>query len=475
MARMLGAGLVFAAIFSSTLAKEIADPPYQERYVSGQVHQEIMDRKHAFWAEEAAAGVFNSSRFQAITEFTPCVDGRAGEFRCSNIDLYSFYSHAELGSQTGEGSSSWGWIVDGREFIIIAQADGAAIAEVTADGKLDYYGRLPKTPGADNAIWRELRVLDNWLIVGSEAVNHHIQVFDLNKVLEITPEEKPKTFNATTDVTGLWKGLPVGRTHNIVINWDRKYVVSVGAAPRNNTTYRGGLIFLDISDPANPVEVGKQAEDGYVHDAQCLTYRGPDTRYVGQDICYGYNEDTLTIYNTTDLANATIISRTSYEGAAYTHQGWVLDPEWQEYLILDDELDEVNVVGPAADGHAVTYIWDVSDLEKPRQTGLFKSPGITIDHNQYVHDGKVFQSNYGSGLRVVDISSIPTDPTGNSVKEIGFFDIFPEDDNAPGGGALDFVGSWSSYGLFPSGNIIINTIERGAYVVRLADENYRAA
>ena len=77
MARMLGAWLVFAAIFSSTLSKEIADPPYQERYVSGQVHQEIMDRKHAFWADEAAAGLFNSSRFQAITEFTPCVDGKS--------------------------------------------------------------------------------------------------------------------------------------------------------------------------------------------------------------------------------------------------------------------------------------------------------------------------------------------------------------------------------------------------------------
>jgi len=271
----------------------------------------------------------------------------------------------------------------------------------------------------------------------------------------------------------LWKGLPVGRTHNIVVNWDRKYVVSVGAQPRNHT-YRGGLIFLNVDDPANPIEVGNQPDDGYVHDAQCLIYHGPDTRYEGQDICYGYNEDTLTIYNVTDLTNATIISRTSYVGAAYTHQGWVLDTEWQQYLILDDEYDEYDGVGPGADGHAVTYIWDVSDLEHPKQTGLFKTPGVTIDHNQYIHDGKVYQSNYGAGLRVVDISSIPEDPTGNSVKEVGFFDIYPEDDNQPGKGSLNFVGSWSSYGLFPSGNIIINTIERGAYVVRIADEDLRA-
>lgn len=143
-------------------------------------------------------------------------------------------------------------------------------------------------------------------------------------------------------------------------------------------------------------------------------------------------------------------------------RSWVLDPEWQQYLILDDELDEVNGAGAAADGNAVTYIWDVSDLKNPKQTGLFKTPGVTIDHNQYIANGKVYQSNYGAGLRIVDISSIPTDPTGGSVKEVGFFDIYPEDDARAGGGALSFVGSWSSYGLFPSGNIIINTIERGA-------------
>lgn len=29
--------------------------------------------------------------------------------------------------------------------------------------------------------------------------------------------------------------------------------------------------------------------------AQCLIYRGPDKKYFGTDICYGYNEDTLTM------------------------------------------------------------------------------------------------------------------------------------------------------------------------------------
>lgn len=58
---------------------------------------------------------------------------------------------------------------------------------------------------------------------------------------------------------------------------------------------RSGLIFIDLKDPSNPSSPGCAPGDGYVHDAQCLVYRGPDEKYNGRDICYGYNEDTLTM------------------------------------------------------------------------------------------------------------------------------------------------------------------------------------
>ncbi|KAJ3507671.1 hypothetical protein NLJ89_g6171 [Agrocybe chaxingu] len=468
MGRFISVAVLLASLAFQALSKEIRNPARKAAYTSGAVHNGIMERKHKFWDEQAAQGAFDSARYSAITEFTPCVNGRAAQYRCGNVDLYSFYTHAELGSAVGEGSSSWGWVHEGREFIIIAQADGAAIAEVTKDGKLDYLGRLPKTPGTANAIWRELRVLDNYLVVGSEAVNHHVQIFDLRKVLAITPAQKPKTFNPATELTALWRGLPVGRTHNIVINWDLGYIVAVGSQPRTNQ-FRSGLVFIDIKNVTNPTLAGYEASAGYVHDAQCLLYKGPDVRYLGNDICYGYNEDRLVIYNVTDKANAKVISETSYVGAAYTHQGWLLDPNDQRFLILDDEYDEYDGIGPAADGHAVTYIWDVSDLQNPKQTGYYKSKDITIDHNQFVHEGKAYQSNYGNGLRILDLSSIPSDPTGSGVEEIGFFDIYPEDDNRPSNGSLQFVGTWSSYPFFPSGYIIINTIERGAFVVKLKE------
>jgi choice-of-anchor B domain-containing protein len=167
------------------------------------------------------------------------------------------------------------------------------------------------------------------------------------------------------------------------------------------------------------------SEDGYVHDAQCLIYRGPDAEFEGHEICYGYNEDSLTIYDVTDKKAPVILSNTSYEGAAYTHQGNVLDPMNQQFLLLDDEYDEYDQVGPAIPGHPITYIWDISSLRAPKQTGLYKSGAKGIDHNQYVANGFAYQSNYGTGFRVLDVRSIPDDPTGAGVKEVGFFGMRP--------------------------------------------------
>lgn len=99
------------------------------------------------------------------------------------IDLYNFKSHASLGSKIGEGSSSWGWTSpEGREFIALGQADGAAFVEITKEGKLVYLGRLPQTTGAKPAIWREIRGFKDYVIIGSESDTHGIQIFDMRKV-----------------------------------------------------------------------------------------------------------------------------------------------------------------------------------------------------------------------------------------------------------------------------------------------------
>ncbi|RYP23285.1 hypothetical protein DL765_001194 [Monosporascus sp. GIB2] len=469
------ASFVVATASGLAAAREL--PPDDVRgarlYDTGIMMDRLMSIKLDTWAARDALGIYNSSNYASRTLAdgpVPCINGLAkvvpGDakqtFRCSKIDFYDFKSHADLGGPLGQGSSSWGWTSDdGREFVAIGQGQGTAFAEVSKEGKLIYLGRLPQY--STTSQWRELRSYKNYMVIGSEAARHGVQIFDMKKLLTVDPA-RPVTFSNSKDIFH-FNGLPQGSTHNIVVNEESQYAVAVGALPRNSGC-RAGLLFIDLKDPSKPTSPGCASGDGYVHDAQCIVYRGPHAKYNGTEICYGYNEDTLTIYDVTDKTTTKIISRTSYEGAAYTHQGWVLDPNWQQYLILDDEYDEVEKRGPARDGYPVTYIWDISNLEKPVQTGYYKGATKSIDHNQYVHKGRAYQSNYGAGLRILDLSSIPRDPTGAGVKELGFFDIYPEDDNQSGGGSTSFVGTWSLYPYFKSGYVLVNTIERGAFIVK---------
>ena len=148
----------------------------------------------------------------------------------------------------------------------------------------------------------------------------------------------------------------------------------------------------------------------------------------------------------------------------------MLNPLNQSYLLLDDEYDEVDGSGPAASGFPTTFIWDIRDLSAPKQTGYFQhTRAHGIDHNQFVIDGFSYQSNYGSGLSVLDVRSIEQDPSGKGVTEAAFFDIYPEDDDA--GGIVDFMGTWSNYPFFASkggsGFLVVNTIERGVFVLKM--------
>jgi len=51
----------------------------------------------------------------------------------------------------------------------------------------------------------------------------------------------------------------------------------------------------------------------------------------------------------------------------------------------------------------------------------------------------------------------------NILSEIGFFDTYPENDNAA------FDGVWNVYPFFESENIIISDIDRGLFIIRRSD------
>ena len=63
------------------------------------------------------------------------------------------------------------------------------------------------------------------------------------------------------------------------------------------------------------------------------------------------------------------------------------------------------------------------------------APVPASDHNLYVVGDRVYQSNYGSGLRVLDISD------RENPREIAFFDSAPYNDDGPGFSATE-SGAW---------------------------------
>ncbi|KFY55623.1 hypothetical protein V496_06945 [Pseudogymnoascus sp. VKM F-4515 (FW-2607)] len=418
--------------------------------------ERLMDMKVTSREKLRNDGYFAAGKWKSTREVQACTNGKAGEYSCNGVDLQAFTSHEDMGSKTKEGNDIWGWTSDdGREFGAVGQTDGTAFVEITADGQIKYLGRLPTQ--TEDSIWRDMKVVDGYVYIGAESAGHGLQVFDLRKLLTVT---KPTVFDITKDLTAWFEGF--GSSHNIVAHEEANMIYAVGTA--RSSSCKGGLFMVDVSDPANPTSPGCASEDGYVHDAQCVIYKGPDTQYNGKEICFNYNEDTLTIVDVTDKSAPKQISTTPYVGSSYTHQGWIVDPENMAYLLLDDELDEKDGTGEAANGHTTTYIFDVSTLAKPAYKGLYQSPVKSIDHNQYIIDGLSYQSNYASGLRIVDVSSVAKDPTGKGFKEVAFFDCHPEDDAR--GGDVEFFGAWSVYPYFKSGHILLNSIERGLYSLK---------
>jgi choice-of-anchor B domain-containing protein len=365
---------------------------------------------------------------------TPCENGIAGSYLCSGYDLQSSFSLGQLGASAG--NDSWGWTdpVDGKEYALIALNNGTAFIDVSDPVSPVYLGKLPTH--TSSSTWRDVKVYEDHAFVVSEANGHGMQVFDLTRLRNVS--NPPETFTEDAHYNGF------GSAHNIVINEDSGYAYGVGTS-----TFNGGAHFVNIQNPLNPIAAGGFGAGLYTHDAQILTYNGPDTDYTGREILIGSNEDNIVIADITDKANPIIISTISYSNVEYTHQGWFTED--QRYFIVGDELDELSI-----GGNTRTIVFDLNDLDTP--VFHFEHFGETaaIDHNGYVVGDKYYMANYRAGMRVLDISDI----ANQNISEIGYFDTYTASNSAA------FDGAWNVYPFFASGNIVISDINRGFFLVK---------
>ncbi|MDX1455298.1 MAG: choice-of-anchor B family protein [Gammaproteobacteria bacterium] len=395
------------------------------------------------------------------TAGTACVNGDAEGISCNHIDSVAVLDVVDM---TGEASLNdiWGWVAaDDTEYALVAGFNGTNFVRLNADDTLTYLGRLPASDGraaggkpaskscdegacGEGSSWRDVKVYQDYAYIVSEAGGHGLQIFDLTQLQAATPGQ------AWTEADYTLYG-DFGSAHNIFINEDtaRAYVVG---NDDGTTGSNGGLHILDISTPTAPVLLADVPDDGYTHDVQCVVYAGPDTPFVGREICFAANEDTLTIWDVTDPGAISMLARQGYSAAAYTHQVWL--SEDHKHLYLNDELDETRL-----GNRTELRIFDVTLLSEPALASSYFAPTLSIDHNNYVHGRWLYQSNYEAGFRILDIST-PEQPV-----EAAYFDWMVAD-------GPRFNGNWSNY-LFPSGRVALSGMNDGLYVARptLAAEN----
>lgn len=371
------------------------------------------------------------------TGFTPCENGLAGIYPCSGYDFMGGLSLNDLNASSA--NDIWGWTDpdSGKEYALVGLDNGTAFVDISDTENLIYLGKLPTA--TTNSSWRDIKVFQNHAFIGSEAGGHGMQVFDLTVLRNVT--NPPATFSADAHYTGF------GNSHNIVINEETGFAYPVGTA--RNDAFSGGVHFVDIQDPKNPMAAGGYGGNGYTHDAQVVSYNGPDTDYLGSEILIGANESRVVIVNVTDKDQPENISGIQYGNIGYTHQGWFTED--QRYFILGDEMDEINF-----GLNSRTLVFDLSDLDDPVLFTTYLGPTTAIDHNGYVKGNEFFLANYSAGVRILNIANI----AAKTITETGFFDTLPANDTP------SFDGVWGVYPYFDSGKIIASDISSGLFVIK---------
>lgn len=417
-----------------------------------------------------------------------CIDGLAKDmYPCENIHLYAQLSPAELGGF--ESNDIWGWTdpQTNKEYALVGMTDGVSFVDVSDPNNPVVVGYLPESRLSNatmkvnpdpydactigigetekskslqqGSTWRDVKVYENHAFVvkdysSSNRQPHGIQVFDLTKLRNF--EDEPITFSE--DV--LYE--EIGNAHNIVINEQTGFAYAVGVREAE-VCPTSGLHIVDIRDPKNPTYAGcyedttpprRFSNSAYIHDAQCVIYDGPDTDYKGKELCFSSAEQSIVIADVTDKTSPVTVGFEGETEMQYSHQGWLTEDH--AYFLMNDETDEANL-----GRNTKTYVWDIKDLETPRFVGHYTHSTTSIDHNLYIKNGLVYQSNYSAGLQVLKIEDL----SNAELSRIAFFDTKPglETSDVRNGG---FSGAWSNYPYFESGIIIVSDIEDGLFILK---------
>jgi choice-of-anchor B domain-containing protein len=365
----------------------------------------------------------------------PCEDGSAaGLYPCEGIDLLARFALEDFGATVASDMWAWTDAETDREYALVGVDHGTVFIEVTHPYCPRHVGTLPTA--SENGFLRDIATYGDWAFVVAEANAHGMQVFDLTRLRDVT---EPETFDADAQYDGF------SNAHSLVIDEDAGFAYATGSS-----TCAGGLHGVDVRDPLMPAVATCFPDAGYIHDAQCLVYAGPDEEHQGKEICITFDGSlgAIGVVDMTDKAMLVELSRTVYSGASYAHQGWLTEDH--AYLLHNDEFDEVNA------GHYTrTYIWDFRDLDAPEVIGTYEGMTNATDHNLYTHEGRLYEANYRSGVRVFDLADV----ADGMLTELAWFDTDPTGDGP------ELMGAFTALPYFERDIVVVTDMQRGVFVL----------
>lgn len=383
----------------------------------------------------------------------PCSGGKAGELDCQSVDLLSHFSFSDVSASPGSATDVWGFVDlnTGREYAIVGYDIGTAVVDVSDPEVPREVGFVDGQP----AFWRDIKVYQffdaaeqRWrayAYVTTDGSTDGLFVIDMGDLPHaIRKVNHVSDYNAAHNVyaTATDYSTGISLTGEVPL-------LAIAGSSLGAGQYRA----YSLDNPAAPAFVAGASTPDYMHDASSLiiTDSRKDTQCDNGaawcEVLLDFNETSIDVWDITDPAAPSRLSRTPYANAAYVHSGWW--SEDRQYVFVHDEQDE-QVFGL----NTTVRVFSIADLENPVLVGEWTGPSRAIDHNGFVRGNRYYISNYARGLTVLDISDATAPVT------VGSLDTYPFSDTS------SFVGAWGTYPFLFSGTIAVSDIDTGLYLVR---------
>ncbi|MEL6822995.1 MAG: choice-of-anchor B family protein, partial [Calditrichota bacterium] len=288
----------------------------------------------------------------------------------------------------------WGYTApDNREYALLGVLNGTSIIDITDATQPVEIAFIP----SDFSIWKDLKTYQNYAYVVNET-GGGLQIIDLSNLPNGVTELPPYT------------GFP--DAHNIYIDVASATLLQSPANPNEPCQ------LISLADPENPVLIssfGGENHDAYAQNGRAFLAEGT----LGS----------IGIFDISNPAAPSLLERIMIPAAGYSHNVWATEDD--NFIMSTEETT----------GKTVKF-WDISDLGNINLAGEYLAPD-GIAHNTHIKEGFAYISHYGSGLRIVDLT------TPGNLTEVGYYDSFPN-------GGPGFIGNWGAYPFFDSGKVLIS-------------------